>query len=100
MFKLIKVTGESLSPDYLEGDYVLITWLPFFLDNIRVGDTIVFRHPEYGTLIKRVAEISSDRSAYFVIGSHQNSLDSRHFGPLSRGQLYGKVIWHIKKPRL
>ena len=99
MFKLIKVTGASLSPDYLEGDYVLIVSSPFFLKQIRVGDTIVFRRPDYGTLIKRVLDVSPDQSAYFVVGTHPNSLDSRHFGPVSGRELYGKVIWHIKKPR-
>ena len=29
MFRMIQVTGESLSPLFHEGDYVLVTTIPF-----------------------------------------------------------------------
>jgi nickel-type superoxide dismutase maturation protease len=98
MLRVIKVTGESLSPEYQEGDYVVLTTIPFFLNRIRVGDIIVFRQPPYGTMIKRVEQLLQEGMQYFVVGAHPQSVDSRQFGPVSREALIGKLIWHIPKP--
>lgn len=98
MFRPIKVTDSSLSPEYREGDYVVITTIPFFLRRIRVGDVIVFRQPIYGILIKKVELVLEEGERYFVVGEHPHSIDSRQFGPISREALLGKVIWHIPKP--
>jgi signal peptidase I len=98
MFRLLKVTGDSLYPVYRQGDFVLVTKIPFLLNSIRRGDVIVFKHSAYGVLIKRVERVLADRSAYYVVGAHENSVDSRQFGLVSRGAVVGKVIWHITKP--
>ncbi len=99
MFRLLKVTGESLYPAYRQGDFVFVTKIPFFLNSIRQGDVIVFKHPAYGTLIKRVESVSADKGAYTVLGMNEQSVDSRHFGSVKRQHLMGKVIWHIPKPK-
>jgi phage repressor protein C with HTH and peptisase S24 domain len=98
MFRLLKVTGDSLSPLYKEGDFVVITTLPFLSRRIRPGDIIVFQHGLYGTLIKIVDRILPEGDEVFVIGASENSLDSRRLGPISRQAIMGKVIWHIVKP--
>jgi len=97
MIQILKVTGESLSPFFLEGDFVVVSKIPFVFQRIQPGDTVVFRQPGYGTLIKRVERISPDGEQLFVLGVHPDSTDSRQFGALSRRQLIGKVIWHIRK---
>jgi nickel-type superoxide dismutase maturation protease len=97
MLRVIKVTGDSLSPEYQEGDYVVVATIPFFLNRIRVGDVIVFRQPTYGTLIKKVAQVEKTSNQFFVVGAHPNSVDSRQFGPVARQALIGRVIWHIPK---
>jgi nickel-type superoxide dismutase maturation protease len=89
------VTGESLSPFLLEGDFVVVSKIPFVLRKIKAGDIVVFRHPVYGTMIKKVEHTSPDGEEIFVLGTHPESTDSRQFGPLRRRQLIGKVIWHI-----
>ena len=98
MLRVIKVTGDSLSPEYREGDYVVITTIPFFLNRIRVGDVIVFQQPPFGTMIKKVERILDSGGGFYVSGTHQQSVDSRRFGSIPRGALMGKVIWHILKP--
>ena len=57
MFRLIKITGNSLSPDYNQDDYVLITSLGYLLSHLKAGDIIVFKHPVYGTMIKQIQSI-------------------------------------------
>ncbi len=97
MIRILKVTGESLSPFFLEGDFVVVSKIPFVVRAIKTGDTVVFRHPVYGTMIKQVEHISPDGEELFVMGTHPESTDSRKFGPLRRFQLVGKVIWHFRR---
>ena len=98
MFRIIKVTGESLSPMIQEGDYVVVVTLPFFLKRIKTGDIIVFDQAVYGKMIKMVASVANDGGEITVVGSHANSVDSRRFGAIPGRAVVGKVIWHIAKP--
>jgi hypothetical protein len=98
MLQWLKVTGNSLAPDFRDGDYVLVSRLPLLLHGIHPGDVIVFRHAAHGTLIKHVAHVSSDGQELFVLGTQAESVDSRQFGTIRRSSVVGKVLWHIKKP--
>ena len=105
MIQFLKVTGESLSPFFQSGDYVLVVKIPAVLKRVKPGDVVVFRQPGYGTLIKRIesitprSSISPDLQEIYVLGTHPESTDSRTFGPVQRAALIGKVIWHIPAPR-
>ena len=96
MLKLLKITGNSLTPEYQEGDFVLISKVPFLLVPPSGGDIIAFRQPGYGLLIKRINEVLPD-GTLDVIGSQPESVDSRVFGPIKRKDILGKVIWHIQR---
>jgi signal peptidase I len=96
MFRLVKVRGHSLFPDFRDGDYVLTAGFPFPSGKIRAGDVVVFRQPGYGLLIKRVHQVLQDGLAFDVRGTQVESTDSRNFGPVRRDQVTGKVIWHIQ----
>lgn len=98
MLRIIKVAGDSLLPMYNNGDFVLIAKIPFLLVKIKVGDIVVFKHPAYGQLIKKVDAVMDQEDKLFVIGFHENSVDSRQFGAISKKNILGKVIWHFKKP--
>jgi nickel-type superoxide dismutase maturation protease len=98
MFKFVKISNNSLLPEYQEGDYVLIVKIPLFLDSVRRGDVVVFRHPLYGMMIKKVSRVAGDGKEIYVVGTHENSVDSRQFGVVRKDALIGKVIWHIGKP--
>ena len=99
MLRLLKVTGTSLLPFYYEGDFVLLLKIPFFINRwIQPGDTVVFRHQDYGLMIKNVSRISPDMGEIFVLGTHPGSTDSRQFGAVSIDLVLGKVIWHFHNP--
>jgi len=95
MFKLIRVSGNSLYPEFKKGDFALISKIPFLLGRVRPGDVVAFRHVEYGLMIKKVEAISADGDQFTVVGTHPASTDSRHFGPVKREQMVGKVL--VKK---
>lgn len=97
MLKLLKVSGNSLSPFYEDGDYVLAIH-PRLAGRIKPGDILVFRQMVYGTMIKRVERLGPGRDELFVVGTHDGSVDSRAFGPIKRRDVTGKVVIRIKRP--
>ena len=98
MLRLLKVSGDSLSPEYQDGDFVLVAKIPLLFKSLHRGDVIAFHHDLYGTIIKQVDDISIDGERFIVTGTHENSVDSTQFGAISRDVIIGKVIWHIKRP--
>ena len=98
MLKLLRVSGDSLLPGFREGDFVLLLRIPFHRASIGPGDIIAFKHPTYGTMIKKVGAVSPTGDQLFVVGTHPHSVDSRRFGAINRSDIVGKVIWHIGKP--
>ncbi len=99
MFRILKVTGNSLTPKFYPGDYVLIATHPRSRKNIQQGDVVVFEHPVYGVMIKEVTHIDPATGQLHVRGTHPNSVDSARFGPISIDILIGKVRWHFSKPQ-
>lgn len=99
MIRFLKVTGESLSPFLLDGDYVITLRLPNPLVKLKRGDWVVFRHPVHGVMIKKLEQLLQGGEELFVIGFHTESTDSRVFGPIPKRWATGKVIARIKKPR-
>jgi len=85
-------------PAFRDGDFVLVCKIPFLFDKLKQGDVIAFRHKEYGTMIKKVQDLTPGEGEVNVIGTQENSVDSRRFGPIPYKDVLGKVIWHIKKP--
>jgi signal peptidase I len=96
MLKLLKISGDSLTPDYQDGDFVIISKIPFFFKPPTHGDVVAFHQPGYGLLIKRIESIRPNGEVD-VIGSHPESIDSRVFGAIRREDILGKVVWHIRK---
>ena len=99
MLKFIKVTGNSLSPFFLSGDYVIvISYRPGY-KNLQAGTAVVFQHTEFGRLIKRVHTNFPGTENLKVAGVHKNSISSHKLGLIPYADLIGKVIFHIKLPR-
>ena len=95
MCRILRIQGDSLNPEYQDGDFLFISKIPILLNLVYPGDLVVFRQPGYGTLVKKVGNFSSDRQNIHVIGTNPESIDSRIFGDVRKSDLLGKVIWHI-----
>ena len=98
MLKFVKIVDHSLWPEYQEGDFVLIAKIPLCFDSVRRGDVVVFKNPLHGMMIKKVSQVVGRENQIYVTGTHENSVDSRQFGPVSQDAIMGKVIWHIGRP--
>jgi signal peptidase I len=97
ILKPFRVSEASLSPDYQDGDYVLVSSLPYWVGAIRPGDVVVFRRPTGGVMIKIVERLENEGRSLFVTGRSADSMDSRTFGAVPREAVLGKVIWRISR---
>jgi signal peptidase I len=100
MVKIIKISGQSLKPLFDDGDFVLVTKIPFFFFNrIRTGDIVVFNNSTHGMMIKKVDNYDRNKGELWVTGTHRESVDSREIGPVDEDDLVGKVVIHFRSPR-
>ena len=95
MIKIIKVTGSSLSPFFLPGEYVIVWRAPRKYKTLSPGDYVVFNHDQFGLLIKKV--ILNDPSGNYIEaeGIHPDSLSSQKIGKIPYSDIIGKVINRI-----
>lgn len=97
MLQFWRIQGNSLAPEFQEGDFVLLVKIPFLLRRFQPGQVVVFEHPVHGRLIKRVAHVGGD-GRLEVHGSDPYSIDSRSFGFIDPKWVIGRVLWHIREP--
>lgn len=88
-----KVYGNSMYPTLKEGQAVLtFNWGKF-----KAGDMVVVQSAKLkvqSAMIKRVQKII-DNKVYLVGDNKDESTDSRHFGPINKSQIIGKVIYVV-----
>jgi len=57
-----RIDGSSMNPTLIDGEYLLINNVSYYLDEPKFGDIIVFHHPRSDlNLIKRVIGVPGDR---------------------------------------
>jgi phage repressor protein C with HTH and peptisase S24 domain len=99
MIRFLKVTGDSLAPEYRTGDFVIVAKVPCILSTLHEGDIVIFKHPLHGTLMKRVHSINNAAGTAILLGTNENSIDSRNFGAVRLSSINGKVIHHLPRSR-
>jgi nickel-type superoxide dismutase maturation protease len=91
----LEVEGVSMVPVLAPGDRILV----LRTDQIAVGDIIACTDPDASEsiLVKRVAGV--DRNSVRVEGDNFGaSRDSRHFGPVPRSAIIGRVLFCYWSP--
>lgn len=92
------VEGPSMEPAYRAGERLLVNRRAYRRRAPARGDVVVLRDPEEPAryLLKRIAtapdSIEPGPSRTYVLGDNAAaSRDSRHFGPVARSQIVGRV---------
>ena len=97
MINIIKVTGSSLSPVFLPGEYAVIWRTPHRFKNLSPGDFVVFNHERYGRLIKKVVRNNPAEKFLEAEGIHPDSLATEKIGKIPYNHIIGKVLLRIRR---
>lgn len=93
LLKIYRVQGDSMSPRYSDGDYVLLM-RPLF-GRLREGDDVIALHPSLGTIFKRISGFDGD--GVRLQGLNPESTPAAVMGSLPPSQIRGRVILHFPK---
>ena len=112
-FKAVAVRGESMSPNYNDGDWLLFRLLPALLfrllpakskANELVGKVVLIqRRSNVGEdflQVKRVTQVhnDNDETRIWVEGDNKSaSTDSRNWGALDSDEVIGKLILRYRR---
>lgn len=81
-----------MEPYLLDGDFVVVSILPFLIVKPKAGDIVVIKRER--CIIKRISKIKGEK--IFVEGDNKKeSTDSRSFGWIDRKNIIGKVIFKL-----
>jgi signal peptidase I len=113
-FKTVEVRGDSMSPNFNDGDWLLFRLLPA---KVRVGKLVgkvvlIQRHSEVGTdflQVKRVIKLTGNSNInpnigndvkFWVEGDNKSaSTDSRSWGALDANEVLGKLKFRYRRAR-
>ena len=115
-FKAVEVRGDSMSPNFNDGDWLLFRLLPAKSKSGKlvgklVGKVVLIqRQSQVGTdflQVKRVVKVDetnesneSNETKIWVEGDNKaNSTDSRSWGALDSSEVIGKLIFRYRRAR-
>jgi len=89
-----EVVGDSMYPTYRHGDYLLVRrFAPGELP--APGDIVLAADPRepQRILLKRVENVDLHGQVTLLGDNPDASTDSRHFGPVAKEAILGRVAW-------
>ena len=90
-WKIFKVSGDSMSPTIVDGDYVIARKFKTKPVN---GSIAVIQHPSLGRLIKRI-NFANQAGEILVSGDSDLSTPSEEIGPLNEKLFKYQVFFRI-----
>ena len=107
-FSTVKVSGSSMSPTFMPGDWLLIKEIRSTAHPLKLLSVYLINDPERPgiKLLKRIKEVEVDevvgkspQFTYWLEGDHPSSTDSRKWGWLKQDQVIGKVVVRYRRGR-
>ena len=105
-FSTVKVSGSSMSPTFMPGDWLLIKEIRSSAHPLKLLSVYLINDPERPgiKLLKRIKEVEVDEVVgkraqykYWLEGDHPSSTDSRKWGWLNQNQVIGKVLLRYRR---
>ena len=91
-WRLVSIKGASMAPALRAGDYALFRRRRRY----NVGDTVLVDHPEFGLIVKQIAEIGA--TGLELKGTGPLSTSQARLGQLPFRRLKGRLVWVFKAP--
>jgi signal peptidase I len=117
-FSTVKVSGSSMSPTFMPGDWLVIKAIKNTAHPLKPLSVYLINDPERPgvKLLKRIisveinevelkeVELKEDKGEkakfkYWLEGDHPSSTDSRKWGWLNQDQVVGKVVVRYRRGR-
>lgn len=103
-FGQFAVRGHSMEPTFADGDFITALEVPGSA-NLKPGALVVIRDPRGSDreMVKRVSEAMPNGDLVVLGDSPGQSTDSRHFGPVPRDLIIGRVVlryWPLTRFRV
>jgi len=100
-FSTVAVSGNSMSPSYREGDWLIVRNLSGKKHTLKIGAVYLVQDPNRPgvKLLKRLKESRVEHGVirYWVEGDNSLSEDSRSWGWLETDQFLAKVVLKYRK---
>ena len=105
LFKAVELRGDSMSPNFNDGDWLLFRLLPA---KVRVGKVVLIqRNSDLGKdflQVKRVIKADesneTNETKFWVEGDNKSaSTDSRSWGALDSTEVIGKLLFRYRRAK-
>lgn len=91
--RLFKVSGDSMSPSLMAGNFLLA--IAQRRPRLNVGSVVVVEHPRYGRIIKRVSAIDDHGQLWLCGDNQQRSTSTSALGAITTDQVLARVICRL-----
>jgi nickel-type superoxide dismutase maturation protease len=99
-WQLVEVTGPSMAPTLLNGDWLLVQKISSGAELVREGDVVIMRHPLQQDLLIVKRAVERRGGGWWVRGDNtfvEN--DSREFGLVPDDLVLGRARGRFRPPR-
>lgn len=96
--RVVRIDGGSMAPAFEHGDYAVFRRYGRRSAGPQVGDAVLVDHPQYGTIVKRVARRPS-ASAVELAGDAVASTPGIDLGAVPTHRIWGRLLWHAAPNR-
>lgn len=99
-WQVVEVTGPSMAPTLLSGDWLLIQKVSSGAEQVREGDVVVLRHPLQQDLLIVKRAVERRGRGWWVLGDNtfvEN--DSREFGAVPDDLVLARARGRFRPPR-
>ena len=122
-YDVFYIPSQSMQPTLKPGDYILVNTWYYSIDKPKLGEVILFNHPQKSKMVmikritgvpgnkiffdfiryyltsnknnsKNIISVTLKENQFFVTGdNYKQSIDSRFWGPLEKDNIIGKAIF-------
>jgi signal peptidase I len=102
--KTMVVEGDSMTPTYNRGDWLLGRWSTFAATQLRPGMVVVIERSEQPGIfyVKRISEISTRKDGHgeiYLLSDNPKGTDSRQWGWLPISDVRARILFRTRRAR-